>query len=73
MGDLPSDDGRDEELRAVGVLSGVGHGQDTLLGVLQLEVLVLELLAVNRLATSAVMPSEVTTLEHELENNLPIS
>lgn len=34
------DDGGDEELRAVGVLSSVGHGKETGLGVLQLEVLV---------------------------------
>ena len=30
----------DEELRAVGVLSGVSHGKDTGLGVLELEVLI---------------------------------
>jgi hypothetical protein len=33
----------DEELRAIGVLSGVGHGEETLLGMLQLEVLIREL------------------------------
>ena len=32
--------GGDEELRAVGVLSGVSHGKDTGLGVLELEVLI---------------------------------
>ena len=37
----------DEELRAVGVLSGVGHGEHAGLGVLQLEVLVLEAVAVD--------------------------
>jgi hypothetical protein len=41
------DNGGDEELRAVGVLAGVGHGQETWLGVLELEVLVLELLTVD--------------------------
>jgi hypothetical protein len=46
------DDGGDEELRAVGVLSGVGHGEETLLGVLELEVLVGELLAVDCTATN---------------------
>ena len=40
---LRGDDGRDEELGSVGVGTGVGHGQQTLLGVLELEVLVLEL------------------------------
>ena len=33
-------DGADEELRAVGVGAGVGHGEDTRAGVLQGEVLV---------------------------------
>ena len=32
--------GGDEELRSVGVLSCVGHGEETRLGVLQLEVLI---------------------------------
>ena len=40
-------DGRDKELRAVGVLAGIGHGQQAWAGVLELEVLVLELLAVD--------------------------
>lgn len=33
-------DGGDEELRTVGVLSSVSHGEDTRLGVLELEVLI---------------------------------
>jgi hypothetical protein len=37
----------------VRVGAGVGHGEDTGAGVLELEVLVLELLAVDGLATSA--------------------
>jgi len=60
------DDGGDEELGTVGVLSGVGHGKETGLGVAELEVLILELLAIDGLATSAIMPGEVTTLEHEV-------
>lgn len=44
---IRGDNSGDEELGAVGVRSGVGHGQDTLLGVLQLEVLILELVAVD--------------------------
>jgi hypothetical protein len=44
---LRGDDGGDEELGTVGVLASVGHGEETLLGVLELEVLVLELLAVD--------------------------
>lgn len=44
---LRSNNGGDEELGAVGIRSSVGHGQETLLGVLQLEVLILELVAVD--------------------------
>lgn len=44
---LRGDDSGNEELRTIGVLSGVGHGQSTLLGVLELEVLVGELVTVN--------------------------
>ena len=50
------DDGGDEELGAVGVLAAVGHAQETLAGVLELEVLVRELGAVDGLATSALPP-----------------
>jgi len=60
------DDSGDEELGAVGVGTGVGHGKKTGLGVVELEVLISELVAVDGLATSAVAAGEVTTLEHEL-------
>ena len=40
-------------MRAVGVGSGVGHGEETGLGVLEVEVLVVELLTVDGLAASA--------------------
>ena len=46
---LRSDDGGDEELRAVGVLAGVSHREEARLGVLELEVLVRELVAVDYL------------------------
>ena len=60
------DDGGYEELAAIGVLAGVGHGQQTLLGVLELEVLVGELVAVDALAAAAVAGREVATLDHEV-------
>lgn len=44
---IRGDGSGDEELGAVGVLAGVGHGQETLLGVLELEVFILELFAVD--------------------------
>jgi hypothetical protein len=63
------DDGGDEELRAVGVGAGVGHGEQTRFVVLQVEVLISELLTVDGLATSAVTTGEVTTLEHEVRDD----
>ena len=59
-------DGADEELGAVGVGAGIGHGEDSGASVLQGEVLISELLAVDGLATGTVAASEVTSLEHEL-------
>jgi hypothetical protein len=44
---LRGDDGGDEELGAVGVATSVGHGEEALLGVLELEVLVLEAVTVD--------------------------
>jgi hypothetical protein len=60
------DNGGDEELGAVGVGASVGHGQQTGLVVLQLEVLIGKLLAVDGLAAGTVTAGEVTTLEHEV-------
>jgi len=54
-----------EELRSVGVRTGVGHGQDSRTGVLPHEVLIGEFSAVDRLATGAVSGGEVATLAHE--------
>ena len=59
-------DSGDEELRTVGVLASVGHGQQALLRVLELEVLVGEFLAVDALAAGAVTVREVAALEHEV-------
>jgi len=61
--------GRDEELGAVGVLAGVGHGQQSGLLVLEVEVLVGKLLAVDGLPAGAVAVREVTALEHELRDD----
>lgn len=61
-----SDDGGDEELGAVGVGTGVGHGEETGLVMAKLEVLIGKLGTVDGLATSAVVVGEVTALEHEL-------
>jgi hypothetical protein len=44
---LRGEDGGDEELRAIGVLASVCHGQRALLGVLELEVLIGEFVAVD--------------------------
>jgi hypothetical protein len=44
---LPRSRCSNEELRAIGVLSGVGHGEKTLLGMLELEVLVRKFVTVN--------------------------
>ena len=48
-----SDDGGDEELRAVRVGAGVGHREEEGAVMLQLEVLIGELLAVDGATTSA--------------------
>ncbi len=62
-------DGAEEELGAVGVWSGVGHGEHTRAGVLQHEVLIRELSAVDGFAARAVVVGEITALAHELGNH----
>jgi hypothetical protein len=62
---LPRNHGRDKELRAIGILSCIGHAQQALLCVLQFEVLVRELVAVDRLAAGAITLGEVSSLDHE--------
>lgn len=52
-------DSGDEELRAVGVGTGVGHGEEERSVVTELEVLVGELVAVDGLAASAVVVGEL--------------
>ena len=59
-------DGAEEELRAVGAGTGVGHGEDPGAGVSELEVLVGELVTVDGLSSRSVAPGEVAALAHEL-------
>ena len=59
-------DSGDEELWAIGVGSSVGHGEESYLVVLQLEVLISEFGSVDRFSSSAVVVGEVSSLEHEL-------
>ena len=49
-----------EELRSVGVLAGVSHGQDACASVGQLEVLICELVAVDGASASAVVVLQTT-------------
>lgn len=56
-------DGADEELRAVGVGTSIGHRHNAGASVLQGKVLILELVAVDGLATSSIVVGEVTSLE----------
>jgi hypothetical protein len=58
--------GADEELGAVGVGAGVGHGEHPGARVLADELLVGELLAVDGLAAGAVAVGEVAALAHEV-------
>ena len=59
-------DGSNEELGAVGVLSGIGHRQEERLVMFPAKVLVLKLLPVNRFPACSIMASEIATLEHKL-------
>jgi len=63
------DDGGDEELGAVGVGTGIGHGEQTRFGVVSLEVLIRELLTVDGLSSSTITTSEVAALKHELRDD----
>lgn len=57
--------GCDEELRSVGVGTGIGHRQEEWLVVLPGERFIRELFAVDRLSTGSVSGSEITALDHE--------
>lgn len=58
-----------EELRTVGVLTSVSHGEQERFGVLVDEVFISEFFTINGLATSAVVVSEITTLDHEVRDD----
>lgn len=60
------DGGGDEELRAIGVGTSVGHGEKAGLGVLDEEGLIREAGPIDGLATSAISIGEVSSLDHEL-------
>lgn len=57
---------RQEELGAVGVRAGVGHGEQAWSRVLEDEVLIIELPPVDGLAPGAVVVGEIAALAHEL-------
>jgi len=61
--------GGDEELRAIGVGSSVGHREQTRSIVLQFKVLIRKLVTVDGLASGSIATGEVATLEHEVGND----
>ena len=58
-----------KELTPVGALPGVGHGEQSSLRVLELEILVVKLLPVYRLSAHAVPQGEIPSLNHEILND----
>ena len=56
----------DEELRAIGVRTSVGHGKEVWLGEGEIEVLIVKGRPIDRLTSFAVSKCEVTSLSHEV-------
>ena len=59
----------DEKLTAIGVGARIGHRKNTRTGVLEAEILISEFLAIDGLTTPAIALSEITTLNHDCDNN----
>ena len=59
----------DEELRAIGVRTSIGHRHNSGSGVLQNKVLILKFVAVDRFSASAIVIGEVTALAHKVWND----
>ena len=60
---------RNKELRTIGVSSSIRHGKKTRLVVLVDKVLVVERFAINRLTTSSISSSEISSLNHEITDD----
>lgn len=52
--------------RTIGIFASVRHAEKALLGMLQLEVLVLEFVPVDGLPTCPISIGKITSLDHEL-------
>ena len=58
-----------EELGTISAGTSVSHGQNTLASVLMNEVLVLKFVAIDRLSSSSVSASEISSLSHEARDD----
>ena len=63
------ENGGDKELATIRVGAGIGHGQKSRCGVLELKVLIGEFVSVDGNPPSAISPGKVTTLAHEIRDN----
>ena len=62
-------DSGNEELRSIGVRTGIGHRQDTRAGVLEVKVLIGKLFTIDGTASGTVVIGEISSLKHELGND----
>ena len=58
-----------EELGAIRIWSGVGHGKESFNGMVQFEVLVREFLPIDGVSTSSIEVSVVSALSHEARDD----